>query len=117
MNPAKDREERLFQEARQHPAGPERVAFLERACGAEEALRKRIEALLQAHEVPDSFLEPETLPAAKATIRVDFSAEEPSGSRIGRYKLLQKIGEGGMGIVYMAEQEEPVRRKVAFKII
>lgn len=107
----------MFREAVQQPAGKQRKAFLDKACGADQALRLRLEALLQAHDSPDPALASLTEAAPGATIRMGFSEEEGPGTRIGRYKLLQKIGEGGMGIVYMAEQEEPVRRRVALKII
>ena len=104
-------EETLFHEARQKPVG-ERTAFLQQACGDDDALRVRIESLLQADDNPDSLLEPK-LPATSAS----SSLSEAPGQLIGPYKLLQQIGEGGMGTVYMAEQTEPIRRKVALKII
>ncbi len=96
----------------------ERAAYLDQACAGDAALRRRVEDLLHAHEQAESFLE---TPSAgldfKRTVRVDIPLTEKPGDRIGRYKLLQQIGEGGCGIVYMAEQEEPVRRRVALKII
>jgi len=85
-----------------------RAAFLEGACGQENELRSRVNALLD-NARPDSFLEDPALQF--------MPASEKQGEKIGRYKLLQKIGEGGMGVVYMAEQEQPVRRRVALKII
>jgi serine/threonine protein kinase len=92
-----------------------RAAYLDQACGTDHALRREVESLLRAHEDPDSFLQ--SHPAQPpATIDNEPIAEQP-GTRIGPYKLLQQIGEGGMGVVYMAEQQEPVRRKVALKII
>src|SRR2546426_11794328 len=106
--------------------GPARDAYLAQACAGDPGLRLRIESLLAAHERARSFLES---PAAEftadhssvaaqlpSTLLASSRAEGP-GTRIGPYKLLQQIGEGGMGIVYMAEQERPVRRKVALKII
>lgn len=108
--------EAIFHDARSHPAGPERDAYLAGACGEDLELRGRVEALLSALEGADGskdrFLERPALelPASSA-------AREGPGTRIGVYKLLQEIGEGGMGVVYMAEQEEPVRRKVALKVI
>jgi WD40 repeat protein/serine/threonine protein kinase len=93
----------------------ERAAYLDQACAGDAALRQRIERLLLAHERDDSFLaEPAPGPGATAA---DVVLTEGPGTRIGPFKLLQQIGEGGMGIVYMAEQQEPVRRKVALKII
>jgi WD40 repeat protein/serine/threonine protein kinase len=92
----------------------ERAAYLDVACGGDAALRQRIERLLAMHEEAGSFLE---APPADPRITVDDPRTEGPGSRVGPYKLLQKIGEGGMGTVYMAEQQEPVRRMVALKII
>ena len=91
-------------------------AHLEVACGNDEQLCRRVRALLRAHADPKSYLEP---PAADVVLTTDNPtpvAERP-GVTVGRYKLLQEIGEGGMGVVYMAEQREPVRRKVALKVI
>ncbi len=109
-SPSADPERRLFDEALDLPAGPEREAWLAGACGGDEALRVRILALLRAHEEETHFL-PESLPAI-----ANAPSEQP-GERIGRYKLLQEIGEGGFGSVWMAEQVEPVTRRVALKII
>jgi len=88
----------------------ERAACLDAHCGADAALRQRVEGLLRAVEEAGDFLESPALPAH------DEISEKP-GDRIGRYKLLEKIGEGGCGVVYMADQEEPVRRRVALKVI
>jgi serine/threonine protein kinase/WD40 repeat protein/Flp pilus assembly protein TadD len=87
--------------------------FLNDACGADEALRGRIRNLLLAHKEAGSFLEP----AGAGMPTTDSSGLDRPGTVIGPYKLLQQIGEGGMGTVFMAEQEQPVRRKVALKII
>jgi len=100
-------------------APDERASFLEQAAGSDAALRARVEALLQAHDHPDSLLE---FPAAKFGAAVDLYPTEPPlaerpGTLIGPYKLLEQIGEGGMGVVYMADQQTPVRRRVALKII
>ncbi|MFV2070403.1 MAG: protein kinase, partial [Pirellulales bacterium] len=96
----------------------ERQAYLDKACGDNPALRQEVESLLRASDVDDSFLEK---PAADPNVlspTVDLRPiTETAGSRIGPYQLLQQIGEGGMGVVYLAEQLEPVRRKVALKII
>ena len=97
---------------------PERAAYLDQACAGDAALRKQVEALLQAHEQAEGFLD--APPAGldfKRTVRVEISPTEKPGDKIGRYKLLQQIGEGGCGVVYMAEQEAPVRRRVALKVI
>ncbi len=97
---------------RSEPA--ERTAFLGAACGDDHALRQRVEELLREQEQVGSFLEK---PALSGGTEIITNATEKSGDRIGRYKLLQQIGEGGTGVVYMADQEEPVRRRVALKII
>src|SRR6266542_1787445 len=96
----------------------ERAAYLDQACAGDAALRKQVEALLQAHEQAEGFLEaPLKGLNLQRTVRVTAPLTEKPGDRIGRYKLLQQIGEGGCGVVYMAEQEEPVRRRVALKVI
>jgi serine/threonine protein kinase len=93
----------------------QRPAYLDQACGTDQALRREVESLLRAHEDPNGFLQsrPDRPPATVVNVAI---AEQP-GTCIGPYKLLQQIGEGGMGVVYMAEQQEPVRRRVALKII
>lgn len=85
--------------------------YLVDACGDDETLRQRVRELLDAHRQSDSFLD------GKAEGTEDLVISERPGSTIGPYKLLQQIGEGGFGVVYMAEQLEPVSRKVALKII
>jgi WD40 repeat protein/serine/threonine protein kinase len=93
----------------------ERAAYLEATCGADAELLRSVERLLNAQPKVGSFLQAAALGPA-ATVEEPGITEGP-GARIGPYKLLQQIGEGGMGIVYMAEQEHPVHRKVALKII
>jgi serine/threonine protein kinase len=115
MQPADDREEVLFGEALQRAKGPEREAFLNQACAGNAALRGRLAALLQAYEGPEPFHEPQAPPPGGATVLLP--PEEADGTLIGRYKILEKIGEGGFGVVYVAEQREPVKRRVALKII
>jgi serine/threonine protein kinase len=90
----------------------ERAAYLDEVCGRDAELRRRVEQLLQAHEQGSNFLQE----PADTTINV-APPVGAAGSRIGPYKLLQSIGEGGMGTVWMAEQTEPVRRLVALKLI
>src|SRR5271157_1711848 len=119
MKPMNPSEETLFAAALQCATPAGRAAYLEGACAGQPELRRRLDELLAAHEQGGDRLQPDTVPAAKAqsTLRLDLPPEEPPGARIGRYKLLQKIGEGGCGVVYMAEQEQPVRRRVALKVI
>jgi serine/threonine protein kinase/tetratricopeptide (TPR) repeat protein len=93
----------------------ERSAYLDRACCGDDALRARVEALLRAHEQAGSFLAAPPV-AGPATLDAPKPLEGP-GTVIGPYKLLQAIGEGGMGTVYMAEQTVPMRRLVALKVI
>jgi len=115
MNDSPHRDVVIFAEALQLSAA-ERSVYLERACGADEELGQRVGRLLKAHDQAGDFLEqpaPEAVPEGRAEVSV---GEKP-GDWIGRYKLLQQIGEGGCGVVYMAEQEQPVRRRVALKII
>jgi eukaryotic-like serine/threonine-protein kinase len=97
-------------------SSPERPGFLTDACGTNKQLRQRVQALLTAHEAPKGFL-PEEISIASAATFLDSTICEQAGDTIGRYKLRQHIGEGGCGIVYLAEQTEPVRRRVALKVI
>jgi len=115
MNNFPNSEAEIFTEVIQLPAG-ERAAFLEQACGGDARLRRRVEALLQTHAQVGDFLEQSPRKPAPSPSSAIYGGEKP-GDCIGRYKLLQQIGEGGCGVVYMAEQEEPVRRRVALKII
>ena len=114
MNTPKD-EETIFAAALALPP-EQRAACLDQACGGDAALRHRVEVLLNAHAASD-FLEAPAAPAAMPTLQVSPPVSERAGDRIGRYKLLQQIGEGGCGVVYMAEQDEPVQRRVALKVI
>jgi serine/threonine protein kinase len=119
-----ERELSVFSAARQLPAA-ERAAYLDQTCAGDPALRQRVEELLRAGEDAEGFLQ-EPAPGAQrpvgspapATLVLNAAAPgEKAGDRIGHYKLSQQIGEGGCGLVYMAEQEEPVRRRVALKVI
>ena len=113
-----DREVAVFGAARRLSAG-ERAAYLDEACADDASLRQRVEELLQASDEAGNFLEsPAAVPTGPGgTVRLPATPTEKSGDRIGRYKLLQQIGEGGCGVVYMAEQTEPVHRRVALKVI
>ena len=108
------REEKIFYEALTKSAD-QRDLFLRKACGEDQKLYSRVEALLKANDIKDDFLQS---PVLDSQIILDNPPHiESPGTVIGRYKLLEKIGEGGMAVVYMAEQETPIRRKVALKII
>src|SRR3954453_5819962 len=102
----------FFLEALEKSVPAERAAFLDGACRENTALRGAGEELL-AHHREDSFLE---TPGLSTPAGLLPSSEQP-GERIGQYKLRQQLGEGGFGVVWMAEQEQPVRRRVALKII
>ena len=112
-------EQALFTEALQRVTPEARTAFLAGACGTDPGLRQRVGALLRAAASAGDFLEqpPTGLAAGDGSAPVLTGLSEKPGDRIGRYKLLQQIGEGGCGVVYLAEQEEPVRRPVALKVI
>lgn len=117
MNEQHSREEAIFEGARQLPPA-QREAYLHAACGDDVALRERIRDLIRFHEKRDGPLEtPAVAAPPPAPIVPRLSAGEKPGDRIGPYKLLQLIGEGGCGSVFMAEQEHPVRRRVALKVI
>lgn len=111
-------EEALLTLALAKPAA-KRAGWLDAECDGDAALRQRLQALLAAHE------QPETLPATQAettrpAIKLDLAEELPDaavGQTLGRYKLLERVGEGGCGVVYVAEETEPVRRRVALTVI
>jgi len=134
MTKAPGQVEAIFAAARQLTSPAARRAFLDQACAEDAELRARVEALLDAETDAEKFFSeiapfaasarpesksPETQAGfSEAGLRAEASVPvEGPGSRIDRYKLLQKIGEGGCGVVYMAEQDKPVHRRVAFKII
>jgi serine/threonine protein kinase len=107
--------EEIFLAALEKSSPTERAAYLDQVCGDDAGLRRWVEGLLRSHEQGGSFLEG-PLFEPQPTIH-EVSQSEGPGSRVGPYKLLEPIGEGGMGVVYMAEQSQPVRRKVALKVI
>src|SRR5881409_3510547 len=113
MNSDSSRDVAIFTEARELPEDA-RAAYLAQVCGDDVALRPRVEALLDAHSELGDFMQ--KAPVALSE-RKEPAIGETVGHRIGRYKLFQQIGEGGCGVVFMAEQEEPVRRRVALKVI
>ncbi len=107
-------EREVFIAALQKESAAERRAYLDEVCRGDEALRQGVEALLAVHERAGSFLEhPLSAPAATTDDRI----QEKLGTVIGSYRLMEQIGEGGMGLVFVAEQQQPVRRKVALKVI
>jgi serine/threonine protein kinase/tetratricopeptide (TPR) repeat protein len=108
------KEEKIFYQALDKPS-KKREAFLNEACGDDKELYRRLEALLKVNDLKDGFLKSPILDP-QLTLDSPSNIEEP-GAIIGRYKLLERIGEGGMAVVYMAEQEEPIHRRVALKII
>jgi eukaryotic-like serine/threonine-protein kinase len=120
------REKAVFCEAVEITDLEQRRQFLDQACGADKVLRAQVEGLLALSQGSGDFFK-ECAPALEAQPsdadqilsagEAGLGAEAPETKAIGRYKLLQRLGEGGCGVVYMAEQEEPIRRRVALKII
>ncbi|MEX2559835.1 MAG: serine/threonine-protein kinase, partial [Pirellulales bacterium] len=104
-------EQAIFHAVRQIDDPVGRRNYLQQVCGDDAALRERIDALLHVHDQEKDFL------AQSPFVTIDQPVAEKPGMQIGPYKLLQVIGEGGMGVVFMAEQQEPVRRRVALKVI
>jgi serine/threonine protein kinase/tetratricopeptide (TPR) repeat protein len=112
MSDSSNRDVEVFEAAMRLPVEA-RPAYLDQACAGDGELRRQVESLLKVHDRVGDFLEKTPL---DGVIRGAQIGEKP-GSFIGRYKLLAQIGEGGCGVVYLAEQKEPVRRRVALKII
>ena len=118
-----NREQEIFNSALERATIAERIAYVDGACGENLELRARVTALLSAHDLAGGFLprdgptdqQPAVLAQILDSIRLPI-AEKP-GDWIGPYKLREKIGEGGCGVVYVAEQQKPVRRKIALKVI
>ncbi len=119
----------IFSEALEVGAASARARYLDQACGKGTALRRQVQALLEAHEQSGGFLPGQVAGGAERGAdcaggespggkpRIDSPLEEAPGTYLGRYKLREKLGEGGWGVVYVADQEEPVRRRVALKVI
>lgn len=113
-------EEAIFHIARDLADTAKRSEYLQQACGADQGLHERVLGLLSAHEKEQTFLKSNvafksTVTQAPANVKSGSIAKP--GEEIGRFKLLQQIGEGGFGVVFMAEQHKPIRRKVALKVI
>ncbi len=126
MSTQNPREKAVFVEALEVTDPEQRRRFLDQACGADKTLRDQIERLLGLSQSAGDFfkecgpaLEPKTDDASQilSAVELALAPELPETKQIGPYKLLQKLGEGGCGVVYMAEQEQPIRRRVALKII
>jgi serine/threonine protein kinase/tetratricopeptide (TPR) repeat protein len=108
-------EKAIFNAARQIGSPDARAEYLRQACGTDSGLRERVQVLLRAYEEQASFLE--SPPPVGGVSTIDQPASESPGTVIGPYKLVEPIGEGGMGAVWMAQQTEPVKRLVALKLI
>src|SRR5262249_19911232 len=104
----------VFDEALRRAAGQDRARYLDEVCGGDLELRRRVERLLRAVSEAGSFLE---TPAQDPSRTVDQPPVESPGTVIGPYKLVEQIGEGGFGVVFLAEQTQPLRRQVALKIL
>jgi serine/threonine protein kinase/tetratricopeptide (TPR) repeat protein len=114
MEERSNRAKSIFLDAIEEHAPATWPAFLEQACAGEGPLRAEVEKLLRAQAAIGSFHE---APRSALHATVEYSLTEGPGTVIGPYKLLEQIGEGGFGIVFMAEQQEPVRRQVALKVL
>ena len=104
----------IFDIARQIEAPEARLLFIQVACGEDRDLQARVVALLRVNDEQGDFLEP---PAAGLQGAINATISEGVGTQIGPYKLIEQIGEGGFGVVFMAEQQHPIRRKVALKVL
>ncbi|HEV3444551.1 MAG TPA: serine/threonine-protein kinase, partial [Gemmataceae bacterium] len=112
-------EEQIFAVARKIESPQARVSYLDQICSGNAALRARLQALLHAHERDGGLLKTPSVVAAASAVGDAAGAAiiDGPGSLIGPYKLLEQIGEGGFGVVFMAEQQRPMRRKVALKVL
>jgi serine/threonine protein kinase len=116
MTGTPDHTESIFAAAVALVTAEERAAYLDQACAGDAALRGHVEALLRAHERHGHLLD-RPVPGGLEQTGASMPNEQPGAVIAGRYKLLEAIGEGGMGAVWVAEQTQPVRRKVALKLI
>src|SRR4051812_48860581 len=108
------KEEAIFYEALARSAPAERAAYLGQACFGDPALRASVETLLRASAGAEAFL---SRPVAAPPGLLEEPTGEGPGKQVGPYKLLEQIGEGGFGVVFLAEQTRPVRRRVAVKVL
>src|SRR6185369_5111310 len=109
-------EREIFFEALEMTTPEARAAYLQRACGGDVTLRRKVEELLKEHFSNDSLLAGSALDGERPGV-IGSPVTEAPPQMLDRYKVLEKIGEGGFGEVWMAEQREPVKRRVALKII
>src|SRR5262245_50529444 len=116
MSADQNRAKSIFLSAVEIASSTERAAYVAAQCGDDQALRREVADLLQHHAQAGTFPEPPT-PSPAGTATLDEQIREGAGTVIGRYKLLEPVGEGGMGTVWMAQQTEPVKRLVALKLI
>ena len=114
MSPMPNDEKQVFLDDVEHYTPDQWPAYVAGICNGDSDLRKRVEMLLQAHVADESLLD---YPAVVASKPIDQAIHEKPGNVIGPYKLLEQIGEGGFGVVFMAEQTKPVQRKVALKVV
>jgi len=124
MNNPPNREREIFNSALERATLAERAAYLDGACGEDGELRAQVEVLLRSHDQAGGFLPAEDAKPESGALTKAFGmttglvlVTEMPGDHIGRYKLREKVGEGGCGVVYVADQLEPVRRRVALKVI
>ena len=119
MSSSKDRVEQLFSEALDLPTS-DRDAYLDKQCGDDAELKRRVQALITAHHSSTGFLEDADMSDSfelAGALRDALPIDEMHGDYIGRYRLLDRLGEGGWGVVWMAEQTDSIKRRVALKIL
>ena len=107
----------IFFGALEKNTSEERAAFLDGACGTNLVQRARVEAMLADHSQADTVMKAAGHPEDPTILKVEPATGQAPAQMLGRYKLLEQIGEGGFGEVWMAEQREPVKRRVALKLI
>src|SRR5438067_6398954 len=117
MGGAKPDEKSVFNAARRIGSADARRRFLARACEGDPALRSRVEALLRVYHEDGDFLQTPAVGVGDSSADPDVGTGDAPGTVIGPYTLVDRLGEGGMGVVYRAEQAHPVRRQVALKIV